>query len=847
MRQALTALLLFIEAFVGWNVPAAAAVPTAQPIMSVALAGSPIAHVSANRRRTGGGGGLTIPYNTQFGVTDPATGWITFPLHAGNRRIWVNSRVGEGSDSNNCLSAAAPCATFDHAWVVYRAGHTGGDQLMIAGKAPAYTDHGVTDDFHNLNSGISLTYPNAILSYDPTDAANSAKYGKLVGPDMPVVIEPQSVTWERSFGDVEGTGTGYQAVQGIAFDAQGASDVAIQFAANDATQHNGIVFQNTRWQGVRLTMGLGPSGPPSCQVCGTLGGPFLISKSSGYGQWATNGNFSWIDVNFTDGYQEQEVIGGHAGWKVGVDRFTESFTTGGPTIFGHGRYYAANSRNGKSDFTVWFDNAVDGDNARGGIVENYTVAINEPTVGTTGGFSVCVCEAPNGVLIQRNTGLVIGASDGGAAIGPRGSAWGNQNTVPGSHIDNFLMLANPFWNDGPPNHKVQIIGPCNNSDMIEQYLAMTRITAYHYSWEIQGDGVDCSTSPSRIHVTWANTKTDQLAPGIGNSVSAAGDFPGSAPWTSVNQLPTAMGQPSLARLYNLMLYRPDLPWARAIVTAAFTAHGKGQPLSGVPPPDTTGITPPQVYPEGATTLGALALSSTTYTRGSATSGSITGATAGSTLTTTGIPSGLTINSGARTWAWDGTGTGAASGTWTLTEALTGATNTPRGNTISYTINAAGGGGTTWDGVLSNSGYSLSGGSLTATRSTGSGDAAVIGSQAKTTGTFTVTVTSGGTGNQQVGVVNSSFSNATFVGGTDSVGYISGSGAILVNGLTDGSAAPSYGTGDAITFVANGDGTFGIKKNGTLVHTTAVTGFTSVRPAASTNGTGAVFDLVATGW
>lgn len=47
-------------------------------------------------------------------------------------------------------------------------------------------------------------------------------------------------------------------------------------------------------------------------------------------------------------------------------------------------------------------------------------------------------------------------------------------------------------------------------------------------------------------------------------------------------------------------------------------------------------------------LGTLALSSTAVTRGAAFTTNITGATSGSTLTATGLPAGLTINSGART-------------------------------------------------------------------------------------------------------------------------------------------------------------------------------------------------------
>jgi hypothetical protein len=525
----------------------------------------------------------SVPYNTQFGFTDASTGWITFPLHSGNREVWLDNNTGHGgSDSNTCLSAAAPCLTWGHAWFVYRVGHTGGDHLMVAASPTSYTDNGLNDDFQSLASGRDMTYPNAVLSYDSTAPADTTKYGKLVGSNRPNIILPPSVT--RSLGMAGGTGSSYLAVQGIDLDAQGQPDIAIPYNANSATQHNGIVFQNVRFKGVRVAMGLGPQGPPECLVCGTLGGPFLISKSSGYGQWSTGGNFSWIDVNFADGYQEQETVGLHAGWKVGVSRDT-AISSGGvvDNILPHGRYYAATTRNGKSDFAVWGDTAADGDNIRGGIVSNYTVSINEPIVGTTGGFSNCVCEAPNGVLVQRNTGLVIGGIDRSSSS-PGGGGWGAQNLLLGSHIDNFLLLANPL--KGTVGHSVTIVSPCANSDMIDEYLAMTRITGFGYSDALNltgGEPGHCGQlHAEKINITWANSKTDQLAPGSGNSLSSSGDF--TSPWTSTSNLVSAMGAASLERLYNMMLSRPDLPWARSMITAAFTAHNKSQPLSGVPPP-----------------------------------------------------------------------------------------------------------------------------------------------------------------------------------------------------------------------------------------------------------------------
>lgn len=86
---------------------------------------------------------------------------------------------------------------------------------------------------------------------------------------------------------------------------------------------------------------------------------------------------------------------------------------------------------------------------------------------------------------------------------------------------------------------------------------------------------------------------------------------------------------------------------------------------------------------GSAVLGTLSLSSTSFTTGTPASGTIIGATSGSTIAGTSLPTGFTINSAARTFAYDGTGT-AGSGTLTLTETLSGAVGSPKTTNIGWT-------------------------------------------------------------------------------------------------------------------------------------------------------------------
>lgn len=92
-------------------------------------------------------------------------------------------------------------------------------------------------------------------------------------------------------------------------------------------------------------------------------------------------------------------------------------------------------------------------------------------------------------------------------------------------------------------------------------------------------------------------------------------------------------------------------------------------------------------PPAPPTLNALSLSQTSFTIGTPASGSISGATTGSTIDATGLPTGFTINGAARTWNYDGTGS-AGTVSPTFTETLAGATNTPRPTVIGITYAAA---------------------------------------------------------------------------------------------------------------------------------------------------------------
>ena len=85
-------------------------------------------------------------------------------------------------------------------------------------------------------------------------------------------------------------------------------------------------------------------------------------------------------------------------------------------------------------------------------------------------------------------------------------------------------------------------------------------------------------------------------------------------------------------------------------------------------------------------LSALTFSSVAFVADTPATGTIGGATTGTTITATGLPTGLTINGAARTFAYDGTGAAGTSNV-TLTETLPvpGAASQVRSTVVAVTI------------------------------------------------------------------------------------------------------------------------------------------------------------------
>jgi hypothetical protein len=183
-------------------------------------------------------------------------------------------------------------------------------------------------------------------------------------------------------------------------------------------------------------------------------------------------------------------------------------------------------------------------------------------------------------------------------------------------------------------------------------------------------GYSNSPNPSAITVQPAiNLGTLSLSGALQVGLATSGTILGATDGSTIAGNIPGITVDSVARTYS------GTP-----TTAATVPNGLVETLAGaVGSPKNNSVT------VAAASLGTLGLSGL-LVNGTASSGTITGATTGSTITKAAGLTGLTINSGARTYSWDGTN---AAGTTSngLTETLVGATGSPKDSPITVLAEA----------------------------------------------------------------------------------------------------------------------------------------------------------------
>jgi hypothetical protein len=611
--------------------------------------GGPI--VSTSTGKTISGGAAADPsatvYDTTMGVAVDADGFTSLPLRSGATRYFVGNG---GNDANDGLTHATRLATPTAGRNKLVSGR--GDQLLLA-EGSTFTD--AVPQLQGKD-GFSAAYPTVVSSYDPADPTNTAKYGRGDQRNARPVIIPTN-------GMITSSLTSYIALVGLDINPGNTELNQVSFIGGGAVggAASYVLVENNifRYTGIGYVDG----GNPDYDA--PLGQHLIIRNNSIYGVWsATDAHHVggiYVDGNGNVAVEDNVIY--HTGWKIGVSRDVGP-DAGGPTVFNHPLYLQCNCGTQVVRRNLMVDNSADGGIARGDFLTwKENVAIKSPNgFGIGSGNPQDFGYSVKGSLVDVSYNLSVGAVDMNTG-NQRGQGYSTANLTAGSKIHNNLLI----YSDATPAAADQTIATTGGSGYgfpsRPTYTNFENNVAFH--WSSPSSVITEFGSP--VYTSYQNNLWDAATNGS-NVQSTAGAFP--HPYTQAELYAALTATyPSITdytSFVNYVIAHPEAHVQRTLRSLAFAGYG--------------------IAAEGAPTLNALTPSSTSHTRGAAASGGTLGLTFGSTITGSGLPSGLTIDSYGR-WTWDGSGSGATSGTFTLIETLAGATNSPRSTTVSYDISA----------------------------------------------------------------------------------------------------------------------------------------------------------------
>lgn len=557
---------------------------------------------SAIKRRTTGA--AQVAYDNRYGTdtaTAASTGWFTFGLRPGCRRVWVNST--QADDSGDGLTAATAKKTLTAAKALFGTSPTPGDQLMIAGTGGrSYSDstYNFTLDFA---PGYSATYPTAYLCYDPANPGDTTKYGKLYGADRPIILMPDTANTNSAFLSTTydfNASISHIAVQGLILDGQNLSRQAI----GSVGRHDNMIWQNCQFKQTATGLNNGN------RTNGTASGG-NISKCSFYGSWdATSGNANAIYLDGVTGWYVQDNVFVHCGWKVGSSR-NDTTSAGGPSVFGHSVYYHAGNTGCRFDRNVYVDSAADGWGMRGTCSATQLVSWDEPIVGALTGISTSYTEAPLGDLATIDDFCSFGGSDlNSAGGGERGSGISVNNAASGTYARNGVLFDNPRYGVSGNNWLLGMISL--GAGAAASSVLMDKIRTYNFAAVAQDLP---SSSPNSVTSTWSNSLLDSLnktlssspagtISGTGVRTWTVGDYPNAKTadqvatdmLTGMGVTPGASYAARKAQVVNYMLEYPHLDWVRAFLGVVFPAFGATPQYQTASIPNVSALpTPTTVY------------------------------------------------------------------------------------------------------------------------------------------------------------------------------------------------------------------------------------------------------------
>ena len=428
------------------------------------------------------GGGQPLPpitYDQGMGATD-ATGLVkAFPLRAGAKRFFVDTRQGKsqfnglspfagyrlnGSGPDHQVGATGrgaadtsygPAASYEQAvdqlyGPAQNAIGEGWQVLLAEGQSFAI---GATRTAWSYLRGRSIAYPFCLQSYDPRDPLNEAKHGRAgtTGQQArPVLTLAPGGAWPS----VErGDAVAYDnwAFRGLAL----VNKTGVNQSLGFVYCVNNLLVENCIFDAVQLV--LEDTNPhPGFTVSKNI----IVRRIASFGQYDLGGGHACGLFSTNADITVEDSVFYHCGWKIGVDRNTP-VAGGGPDIFKHCVYiHGGNGTRANLHRLVMIDGSASGLSLRGSHLCHHNVIVDCPTPDFNSGASASDAESPDGVLQQAYCHLIVGGADINDAL-PRGQGFSSSDGAPGSFYAYNLFVNNPKFGQ-VNNNWMQILGNVAN-------------------------------------------------------------------------------------------------------------------------------------------------------------------------------------------------------------------------------------------------------------------------------------------------------------------------------------------------------------------------------------------------
>jgi hypothetical protein len=574
----------------------------------------------------GGGGGppAAVIYDDTVGQGVDANGFANTPLRAGARYIFVGAG---GNDANDGLTHPTRRVTIAAGRALIR--DSFGDQLLIA-EGGTYAE-----GMPNLQAtrGFSAAYPTVIQTYDPADPTNTAKYGKAVHPNRPVLDTGDNVQ------DLVGGGGGSPdkppnnlIIRGLVW--QPSVTAGISFIPGASVYIGQVIFENCILRGT----GVAIQNNGQYGYAG-IGGWIIFRNCSLYGEWSPTGDGAGVYIDGCKHVTLEDSVWVRNGYRMGANRDDSKASGGCMDTLGrrHAWYLQEDCNTTLCRRNIIIDPANDSGQNRSASLQYDNVIIDSPIAAAIGSGAAYWITKPRGVDLAYIGNLIIGDADI-TSVDPRRWLITTCNGTPISEA--YGNIATASYNIGGINNTVF------NTTSLSPAVAAGVPSFMNYS---NNYAPNRTTNMSQVTLTGAlSTATFDHnvwdLPTSGTNLNGATVTPTHS--YQLSDFLTAFGYANKDALVTYVINHPEAHVSRQFLSMGRAGYGNTITLPGALRTLKSTIKLVRGLDDGSVFIGAfegLAFSSIS-----------------------GAPPGTTLHSTTATWHYDpltDAGTGDASGTW----------------------------------------------------------------------------------------------------------------------------------------------------------------------------------------